>query len=166
MAERGRQNLYAVLGVRRNVAVDALRKAYRHLARTHHPDVNPGDAQAEERFKQISEAYSVLSDPERRRNYDGFHRETAGCQFADVAVDTDTGVVRVERVVAVHDAGRIIDRLTSRSQVIGGVIQGISYALHEDRRMDRNLGDMVNPTFDTYKILGVSDCPQIDVVAP
>ncbi len=101
---------------------------------------------------------------ERRRNYDGFHGDTAGCQFADVAVDTDTGIVRVERVVAVHDAGRIIDRLTSRSQVIGGVIQGISYALHEDRRMDRNLGDMVNPTFDTYKILGVSDCPQIDVV--
>jgi len=101
---------------------------------------------------------------QRRPNYDGFHGETAGCQFVDVAVDTETGVVRVERVVAVHDAGRIIDRLTARSQVVGGVIQGISYALHEDRRLDRNLGDMVNPTFDTYRILGVADCPRIDVV--
>jgi xanthine dehydrogenase YagR molybdenum-binding subunit len=101
---------------------------------------------------------------QRRRNYDGFHGETAGCQFVEVAVDTETGVVRVERVVAVHDAGRIIDSLTARSQVVGGVIQGVSYALHEDRQMDRNLGDMVNPTFDTYRILGIGDCPQIDCV--
>jgi xanthine dehydrogenase YagR molybdenum-binding subunit len=99
---------------------------------------------------------------QRRPNYAGFHGETAGCQFVEVAVDTETGVIRVERVVAVHDAGRIIDTLTARSQVVGGVIQGLSYALHEDRQMDRNLGDMVNPTFDTYRILGIGDCPPID----
>ncbi len=99
---------------------------------------------------------------QRRKNYGGFSGETAGCQFAQVAVDTETGVIRVERVVAVHDAGRIVDTLTARSQVVGGVIQGISYALHEDRQLDRNLGDMVNPTFDTYRILGIGDTPRID----
>jgi xanthine dehydrogenase YagR molybdenum-binding subunit len=99
----------------------------------------------------------------RRPNYAGYN-ETAGCQFAQVAVDVETGVIRVEKVVAVHDAGRIVDALTSRSQVNGGVIQGISYALYEDRRLDRNLGDMVNPTMDTYRILGINDCPEIDVV--
>jgi xanthine dehydrogenase YagR molybdenum-binding subunit len=101
---------------------------------------------------------------QRRKNYDGYDGETAGCQFAEVAVDVETGVVRVERVVAVHDAGRIVDALTSRNQVNGGVIQGVSYALYEDRLLDRNNGDMVNPTFDTYRITGINDCPEIDVI--
>jgi xanthine dehydrogenase YagR molybdenum-binding subunit len=97
-------------------------------------------------------------------NYDGYNGQTAGCQFAQVAVDVETGVVRVEKVVAVHDAGRIVNTLTSRSQVNGGVIQGVSYALFEERRIDESLGDMVNPTFDTYRIAGAMDCPEIDVV--
>jgi xanthine dehydrogenase YagR molybdenum-binding subunit len=100
----------------------------------------------------------------RRPNYDGYENETAGCQFAEVTVDVETGVVKVEKVVAVHDCGRVVDTLTSRSQVHGGVIQGISYALYEERRLDENLGDMVNPTFDTYRIAGVADVPEIDVV--
>jgi xanthine dehydrogenase YagR molybdenum-binding subunit len=79
-------------------------------------------------------------------------------------VDVETGVIRVEKVVAVHDAGRIVDALTSRSQVNGGVIQGVSYALYEDRRLDKGTGDMVNPTFDTYRITGMNDCPEIDVL--
>ncbi len=100
----------------------------------------------------------------RRRNFDAAYRETAGCQFARVAVDTETGVIEVEKVVAVHDCGVIVDSLTARSQVNGGVIQGISYALFEEKRTDRSLGDMVNPTFDTYRIMGIEDCPEIDVV--
>lgn len=72
MAPADKQNLYAVLGVERGADEDAIRKAYRELARKTHPDVRPGDAAAEERFKVISEAYSVLSDPERRRSYDEF----------------------------------------------------------------------------------------------
>lgn len=100
----------------------------------------------------------------RRANWEGPYGETAGCQFAEVLVDTDTGVIRVERVVAVHDAGRILNALTARSQINGGVIQGISYALFEEKQLDRTLGDMVNPTLDTYRILGMRDCPQIDVL--
>ena len=101
---------------------------------------------------------------ERRRNWSSPFRETAGCQFAQVAVDTETGVITVEKVVAVHDAGRIVDTMTARSQVNGGVIQGISYALYEEKHLDRAGGDMVNPTFDTYRIMGIKDCPAIDVV--
>jgi len=103
---------------------------------------------------------------QRRENWksaDGLG-ETAGCQFAQVAVDVETGVVRVERVVAVHDCGRVINALSARNQVNGGVIQGISYALFEERRLDRAQGDMVNPTLDTYRIAGMADCPAIDVV--
>ena len=125
----------------------------------------PGDAKAT--FAQacaLLGAEGLTVSGQRRPNYDGFHGDTAGCQFAQVAVDVETGVVRVEKVVAVHDAGRIVDALTARSQVNGGVIQGVSYALYEDRRLDRATGDMVNPTFDTYRITGINDCPEIDVV--
>jgi curved DNA-binding protein len=65
-------DLYEVLGVPRDADTDAIRKAYRKLARKNHPDLNPGDKAAEERFKEISRAWEVLEDPERRRNYDEF----------------------------------------------------------------------------------------------
>jgi len=66
------QDLYAALGVSRQAGEDEIRKAYRKLARQHHPDVNPNDKKAEERFKEISYAYDVLSDPEKRARYDEF----------------------------------------------------------------------------------------------
>ena len=106
---------------------------------------------------------SISAQGERIANYEGFRTDQAGCQFAEVEVDTETGIVRVIRVVAVHDAGRIIDPLTARSQVNGGVMMGIGFALFEDRRMDPALGIMVNPTMDDYKLLGALDVPQIDV---
>ncbi|MGI8438709.1 MAG: molecular chaperone DnaJ [Thermoleophilaceae bacterium] len=65
-----RTDPYKTLGVDRKVSPEDLKKAYRRLARQYHPDRNGGDAQAEERFKEIQEAYSVLSDPEKRREYD------------------------------------------------------------------------------------------------
>ncbi len=86
---------------------------------------------------------------------------TAGCQFAEVEVDTATGVVRVLRVVAVHDCGRTINRLSADSQIQGGVIQGLAYALFEDRILDRSTGHQVNPDLLFYKVPGIADVPAI-----
>jgi xanthine dehydrogenase YagR molybdenum-binding subunit len=87
-----------------------------------------------------------------------------GVQFAEVAVDTETGVIKVERVVAVHDCGRPVNPLALESQINGGVIQGISYALYENRLLDRNTGLMVNPNLEQYKIAGSRETPKIEAV--
>ena len=70
MAEK--RDYYEVLGVDKNADDAALKKAYRQLAKKYHPDVNPGDKEAEAKFKEASEAYAVLSDPEKRAKYDQF----------------------------------------------------------------------------------------------
>src|SRR5208283_3547113 len=71
------KDYYGVLGVSRDAKPEEIRKAYRHLARKHHPDVNPGNKNAEEKFKQLSEAYEILSDEKKRKIYDqyGFYSD-------------------------------------------------------------------------------------------
>jgi molecular chaperone DnaJ len=66
------KDLYAALGVPKSASADEIKKAYRKLARQHHPDKNPGDAEAEARFKEVQTAFDVLSDPEKRKAYDQF----------------------------------------------------------------------------------------------
>ena len=98
----------------------------------------------------------------RAADYEGTIDKTAGVQFAEVEVDTATGAVRVLRVTVIQDFGRALNRLTAESQINGAVIQGVSYALFEDRIMDRNVGLMVNPDLEAYKIAFANDCPEID----
>ena len=87
-----------------------------------------------------------------------------GVQFAQVQVDTETGVVRVLKVVAVQECGRLINPLAVQSQINGGIIHGISYALFEDRVVDRATGRVLNANLDQYKVLGARDTPFIDIV--
>ena len=104
----------------------------------------------------------IIGRGSRGPNPDGIALMTFGVQFAEVEVDVDTGIVRVLRVVAVHDAGRIINPLLAGSQLEGGILQGMGYALTEERVMDRRLGLPLNPTTHDYKIPTFADAPAID----
>lgn len=76
------KDFYKVLGVDKSVSAAELKKTYRKLARQYHPDSNPGDAKAEAKFKEISEAYSVLNDPEQREEYDQIRAMGSGARFS------------------------------------------------------------------------------------
>jgi len=91
----------------------------------------------------------------------GFAYNTFGAHFAEVEVDTETGRISVLKHVAVHEVGRILNTLTAESQVVGGITQGISTALFEERVIDESLGKMVNPNLQTYKIATSMDMPEI-----
>ncbi|WP_240359733.1 xanthine dehydrogenase family protein molybdopterin-binding subunit [Pyxidicoccus trucidator] len=111
---------------------------------------------------------------ERRDDYEGYMMVTpeisisrhgiGGVQFAEVEVDTETGIVKVERVVAVHDCGRPINPKLTESQIYGGVIQGVSYALYEERHLDLASGHQLNANVDQYKIVGSREVPGIEVI--
>lgn len=90
--------------------------------------------------------------------------QIAGVQFAEVEVDTWTGQVRATEVLALHDCGRVMNALSCRSQIQGGIILGTSYALMEQRVMDTKRGVMLNPNLESYKIAGALDIPDIEVV--
>src|SRR5581483_8439360 len=86
-----------------------------------------------------------------------------GVDVAEVRVDTETGRIQVKRVLSVHDCGRPMNPSLVKSQINGGVIQGISFTLYENRLLDPAYGLMVNPNLDMYKIAGSREIPEIDV---
>lgn len=103
---------------------------------------------------------------ERKPNYRGdiFNNGVCGCQFAEVLVDSWTGMVRVTRMLAIQDCGLVIAKKQAESQVLGAMIQGIGYALHEQRILDKTSGRMLNGDFSFYKVPGAADLPELEVV--
>lgn len=93
MAGTGYRDYFKVLGVERGADADTIKRAFRKLARQYHPDVNPGNASAEAKFKEVSEAYEVLSDPEKRQRYEQFGQywNQAGAGSGGAGVDVDFG---------------------------------------------------------------------------
>src|SRR6056297_1815964 len=82
-----KKDYYELLGLSRNVSADEVKKAYRKLAMKYHPDRNPDNAEAETRFKEVSEAYEVLSDAQKRRNYDQYGHEGVKSAFGPGGFD-------------------------------------------------------------------------------
>src|SRR6266545_4452412 len=94
MATRSRPSLYDALGVSKTASQDEIKKAYRKLVRQYHPDKNQGDKAAEEKFKEVQTAYDVLSDPEKRKQYDRFgsaNGRVGGAGAGGSTVDFDFG---------------------------------------------------------------------------
>lgn len=117
------------------------------------------------RTSQISKTASRSDD------YGGFQQpwglaygDLGSVQFAEVSVNTDTGFVKVDKIVAAHSCGRPLNIGQLESQINGGVIQGVSYALYENRVMDNGTGHMMNANVDQYKVPFSMEIPEIETL--
>jgi CO/xanthine dehydrogenase Mo-binding subunit len=117
----------------------------------------------------LEEVTGLLEDAQitgkgaRGPNPTGMRVLTFGIQVADVAVDIETGEVKVERIAAIHDVGRVINPLGAQSQVEGGIIQGVGHTLSEERLVDPQTGRVLTQTLDAYKLPTIADVPEMQV---
>jgi CO/xanthine dehydrogenase Mo-binding subunit len=157
----------------RAAAADAKRQLIEIAAQRHHLeervlDIQDGQVISSdggswplEEVTGLLEDAQILGKGARGPNPTGMRVLTFGIQVAEVAVDVETGEVRVERVAAIHDVGRIINPLGARSQVEGGIIQAIGHTLSEERLLDPQSGVTLTPTLDSYKLPTIADMPEI-----
>lgn len=108
--------------------------------------------------------FSIIGKGDRGPNPQDVSIRTFGAHFAEVEVDVETGEVTLTRYVAVHDCGRLISPLQARSQVAGGVTQGIGYALTEEQVVDPQTGVVLNPNLEEYLIPTNGDVPRVDAL--
>ncbi|MDQ2951236.1 MAG: xanthine dehydrogenase family protein molybdopterin-binding subunit [Chloroflexota bacterium] len=106
---------------------------------------------------------TIVGNGLRHPNPTGISIKTFGAHFAQVEVDMKTGEIFVEKIVAVHDIGRVVNPMTAASQVQGGVMQALGFALTEERIVDRGLGRVMNANLEWYEIPTVMDTPEIVV---
>jgi len=102
-------------------------------------------------------------NPDKSKPPDLTNSGVGGVQMADVSVDTETGIVRVNKMVAVQDCGLVIDLKTAESQVLGALIMGVSYALYEEKILDPVTGRMLNPNMEFYRLAGIADIGELKV---
>ena len=113
----------------------------------------------------------LTAEASRSNDYGGFQQpwglaygDLGSVQFAEVSVNTETGFVKVDQIVAAHSCGRPLNITQIESQINGGVIQGVSYALYEDRVMDNHTGHMMNANVDQYKMPFSMEIPEIKTI--
>ena len=109
----------------------------------------------------LLESGQILGHGSRGPNPAGMRILTFGVQVAEVAVDVETGEVRVDKIAAIHDVGRVINPLGASSQVEGGIIQGLGHTLSEERLIDPATGTILTQTLDAYKLPTIADVPEI-----
>jgi len=158
----------------RAAAADAKRQIIEIAAQRHHLEERVLDlkdgvvfsadgnlSQPLEQLLEILESSQILGKGGRGPNPTGMSVLTFGVQVVEVAVDVETGEVRVERVAAAHDVGRIINPLGARSQVEGGIIQGVGHTLSEQRLHDPETGRILTTSLDAYRMPTIADIPEI-----
>ncbi|HEY2541595.1 MAG TPA: xanthine dehydrogenase family protein molybdopterin-binding subunit [Gaiellaceae bacterium] len=114
-----------------------------------------------EEFLEILGSAQILGKGARGPNPTGMSVLTFGVHVVEAAVDVETGEVRVERVAAIHDVGRIVNPLGAESQVEGGIIQGIGHTLSEQRLLDEETGRVLTTSLDAYRMPTIADVPEI-----
>jgi xanthine dehydrogenase YagR molybdenum-binding subunit len=106
--------------------------------------------------------FMIIGQGARQPNPETVNVNTFGAQFVDLEVDADTGEVTIRKIVAVHDSGRVINPLTLSSQITGGVLQGLGFALSERRFIDRRAGIVINNNLEDYKVPTCLDVPPME----
>jgi xanthine dehydrogenase YagR molybdenum-binding subunit len=91
-------------------------------------------------------------------------QQVGGVQMVDLSVDTETGIIRMHKFVAVQDCGLILDELTAKSQVLGALIMGIAYSLSEERIMDNKTGRYINADLQNYKLPRIGDIGELQAI--
>lgn len=120
-----------------------------------------GGAWPLDEITSLLEDGQILGKGSRGPNPTGMRVLTFGVQVAEVAVDVETGEVRVDKIAAIHDVGRVINPLGASSQVEGGIIQGLGHTLSEERLLDPATGAILTQTLDAYKLPTIADVPEI-----
>jgi len=109
------------------------------------------------------DGYTIIGDGARGPNPENEAVNTFGVQFAEVDVNVETGQVRVQRVTAVHDIGRVVNPMTATSQVYGGVLMGMGFGTTEERIIDSRTGLQLTSNLGGYKVPTLADVPRIEV---
>jgi xanthine dehydrogenase YagR molybdenum-binding subunit len=159
-AEDARTRLFEAAAQILDTTPDALDARQSVVRVRDHPERALTFAQIGEKLRNVM----LIGQGSRGPNPDKTALFAFGAQFAEVEVDVETGGVRVLRVVSAHDSGRIINPRLAESQIEGGILQGIGFALFEERVIDEVLGVPLNPTMHDYKVPTLADLPAIDVV--